>query len=147
MHSTTSRRPAPFFTSGRSQRGCEVKGVKKKSKRTVMCHFMHIQFDVTITGGQTWKGPQLRSKTGIISTSAAAHFRPERRLQFNNVTLLTARANSSKIQGEKVFILNNHALFGRRSPTSGFMLMLLKDLMWTHVCSLLLHAIYSTYWM
>lgn len=68
-----------------------------------MCHFMHIQFDVTITGGQTWKGPQLRSKASIISTSAAAHFRPERRLQFNNVTLLTARANSSKIQGEKSF--------------------------------------------
>lgn len=88
--------------------------------------FLHIQFDMKITGAETWQGPRLRSKTGIISTSPPAHFSLQNSLQFNNVTLHSARVNSSKFQGEKVFILNNHAHFSPSFPASRRMLMPLK---------------------
>lgn len=65
---------------------------------------LHIWRNEKITEAETWQGPQSRSESGIISTSPAAHFSLSNSLQFNNVTLLTARVNGSKFQGEKVFI-------------------------------------------
>lgn len=42
----------------------------------VTSYFLHIQFDMKITGAETWQGPRLRSETGIISTSPPARFSP-----------------------------------------------------------------------
>lgn len=106
-----------------------------------------IQFNKKIREAETWQGPQSRSETGIISTSPSAHFSFQNSLQFNNLTLHTARVNSSKFQGEKVFIWNNHGHFSPHSPTSSLMLMPLKgQLRMDAHFALLLHTIYSAFW-
>lgn len=127
MHSTTSRRPAPpffFYNSDASQRACEAKGEKY-----VICHFgffahsvwyeSNVCRDLAGTPVEIWNWHNLC----IPSSSLYSH---PNSLQFNNVTLHTARVNSSKFQGGKVFILNNHAHFSPRSPTSSLMLMPLQ---------------------
>lgn len=71
---------------------------------------------------------------GIICSSPPTHFSTQKSLQFNNVTLHTARELIvASLQGEKVFILNNHAHFRLSSPASSLMLMPLKAGMWMNV--------------
>lgn len=141
VHSATSRRPSPFSNSGRSQIWCEAKGEKNMSY--VTSGSLQIQFNTKVTEAETWQGHQSRSETGIISTSPPAHFSLWNSLQFNNLTLHTARVNSSKFQGEKVFIWNNHAHFSPHSRTSSLMVMPLKGRMWMDEhFALLLHTIY-----
>lgn len=93
VHSTTLGKPASLSNGGMSQRFCEAKGEKY-----VICHFrfFHIQFSVRITGAEKLRS---RCETSIISTSHPVHFGPQNSPQFNNVTLHTARVNSSEFEG------------------------------------------------
>lgn len=145
VHPTTSRRPDPVFSTAADHK-YEVKPKGKKMSCVTSGSFQ-IQFNKKIREAETWQGPQSRSETGIISTSPPAHFSFQNSLQFNNLTLHTARVNSSKFQGEKVFIWNNHAHFSPHSPTSSLMLMPLKgQLRMDAHFALLLHTIYSAFW-
>lgn len=145
MHSTTSSRPAPLFIAAADHK--DDAKPKEKNMSYVTSSFLHIQFNTKIRDTETWQGPQMRSETGIISTPPPAHFSPQNSLHFHNETLRTARVNSSKFQGEKVFILKNHSHFSPRSPTLSLMLMPPKGRMWMNVhFALFLHTIYSAFW-
>lgn len=151
MHSAILRRPAPppfipvYFLSLTVANHKEDVKPKEKNMSCVTSGSSHIQFDMSKQrlGGD----PGRDSEPSIISKSSPAHFRSQTSLEFNNVTLHTAAVNSSKFQGEKVSILNNHAHFSPRSPTPSLMLMPRMTPVWMDVqFSLFLHTIYSKFW-